>query len=274
MKESSPSSTKTAFCWHDLDDAQRKKVIQKFEEMFGRNFGEEAKWGNPYDTPPVKPGKLLSMKRSFSKAALGFYADNFLDDLFSALTCRDMEIRAEKIVPKTFTEDTKAFWLGFCGSDDCGNYFYDKNDSEKQVAEHNDLFGNFNAAVGHETGMKEVIIPAGTTVYELYRFNDSKWELDKEWPAFKTLDAAQDRATHNLRFIAAFGIQWETWKDAGYNAPESYDLTKETTFKFTKAQLLKGMHLTCHHLDDASYYKDVTKPEVNVDFIEWCKENL
>lgn len=242
MKECSPDSTKTAFHWNDLNDNQRQKVIQKFKDMFGHRVRKND--------------------------------NDLLKDIFSALTCRDMEFKAEKIVPKTFTEDTKVFWLGFCGSEDCGNYFYDQGDGKKQVDEHNRLFGNVNAAIGAETGMKEVILPAGTTIYELYAYCDGKWELDKEWPAFKTLESAQDRASHNLRFTAAFFFQWETWKDAGYKKPEDYDFTQELTFKFTKAQLMKGMFLDCHGLEEMPFYKKVTKPEVNVEFIEWCKANL
>ena len=62
---------KCAFNWKKLNDAQRKKVIQRFEEDYGDYFAAEACYGNPYCTLPVKVGKKLSSKRKFSEDDLG-----------------------------------------------------------------------------------------------------------------------------------------------------------------------------------------------------------
>ena len=279
-KEQSKNDCKSAFVWGDLDNRQRKKVVEKFEEMFGPDFAEKADFGNKYVKRPVKPGQLLSRKIKFDQDSLGYYCDQLLDNIFTVLTYRDLELYAEKIVPKTLTEDTKLFWLSFLGSDDCGNYFYDKDECDKQIEEDNRLFSNINRLTGKETTATEITVPAGTVIYELYRFNNGEWNLDREYPAFKTIREAQDRAAHNLQFMASLFVRWETWDAAGYAHPEkgglnsmAYDYTKENVFKFDKKQLLEGVHFEYAFME-TTYFDRLKDPEINYEFIEWCRENL
>ena len=75
---------------------------------------------------------------------------------------------------------------------------------------------------------------------------------------------------------AAFYIQWEVWKEAGYKDPELYDYTQENVFTFTKQQMIKFEKKLSQstHLLETPYSDRVLVPEVDEDFISWCKDNL
>lgn len=279
MKENS-SDHKCAFEWNNLNNDQRHKLVKKLEDDYGADFGHQAKWNNEYCTPPVKAGALLSKKHDLMN--LGFYPDNMMSTIVSIRSARDLVVHAPKVVEKTLAADTKMCWVGVFGDDKIGTLFYSKSKAKKIADEDNELFSNVHDTLGEDLfGVPaEIVMPAGSTIYELqmYDYDKEAYVVHPQWNAFKDKKSAIERAAHEMRFLAAFFIQWDTWKDAGLKAPESYDFLKENVFTFTKAQLLKSMASkrlsSCWTLCKTSYWKKLTNPKVDTKFIEWCKENL
>ena len=88
---------KCAFNWNKLNDAQRKKVIQRFEEDYGDDFAAKAHYGNRYCGSPVKVGKKLSSLRKFGENDLGYYCNDYLSYLFTIRTMHEREYYAKQV---------------------------------------------------------------------------------------------------------------------------------------------------------------------------------
>lgn len=282
MKANNNTTCKCAFCWCDLDNAQRKKVIKRFEEEYGDFFAKELDYGNKYDPPPVKEGKKLSSKRNFDKDSLGYYCNDILDRMFTIRTMHDITIYAPYVKEEINDKDIDLYCTAIVAPDGAElieQCFLNEKNANKAVKEFNKLFCTSQAAM--DIGFKKQVIKksfkAGTLkMWKLYEWNGKQYVLSKEWPIFLKKKFALDRAEHNLRFNVAFWVHWESWKDAGYKDTRTYDYTKEQSFPLTKKNLL-AHEKTMTRVDEIHYKpfgKKLLSPKVDEEFIEWCKKEL
>ena len=273
---------KCAFTWDKLNDAQRKKVIQKFEEDYGDDFAEKAQYGNEYCAPPVKAGKKLSSKRKFSKDDLGYYCDDYLSYIFQIRTMHECILHAEIVKKETNDKDMTLYCTGIIapnGEEIIEQSFFTKEEAENAVEEFNNIVGEKAKSIGLVKQVIKKTYKAGELTYwKLYEWNPDTeaYEVSKDYPVFLSRKLAIGRASHDLRMNAAFCIQWEVWKDAGYKPPESYDFTEANTFKFTKKNMLefdKRLSPSCN-LEKTKYADKVFSNEVDSEFIAWCEKEL
>ena len=276
---------KCAFTWDKLNDVQRKKVIQKFEEDYGDDFAEKAQYGNEYCAPPVKAGKKLSSKRKFGEDDLGYYCNDYLSYIFNIRTMHECILHASYIKEDKNDEDVTLYYTGFIPPNNTGEVieqcFFTKSEADKATREFNKIVCDTPTlkSIGFKKQVIKKTFKAGElTCWKIFDWNPNieAYELSKEYPIFLDKKAAIDRASHNLRMNAAFCIQWEVWKDASYKPPESYDFTKANTFKFTKKNLLKFDKCLSqsYHLHRTSYEKKVFSNKVDEEFIAWCEKEL
>ena len=135
---------KCAFTWDKLNDAQRKKVIQKFEEDYGDDFAEKAQYGNEYCASPVKAGKKLSSKRKFGKDDLGYYCNEYLSYLFNIRTMHECILHAEIVKKETNDKDITLYCTGIIapnGEEMIEQSFFTKKEAENAVEEFNNIVG-------------------------------------------------------------------------------------------------------------------------------------
>ena len=273
---------KCAFNWKKLNDAQRKKVIQRFEEDYGDDFAAKAHYGNQYCTPPVKAGKKLSSKRKFSEGDLGYYCNDYLSYIFNIRTMHECVLHAEIVKKETNDKDMTLYCTGIIapdGEEIIEQSFFTEKEAENAVEEFNDIVGEKAKSVGFVKKVIEKTYKAGELTYwKLYCWNPDTeaYEVSKKYPVFLSRKLAIDRVAHDLRMSAAICIQWEVWKDAGYAAPESYDFTQANTFKFTKKNMLVFEKLTSqsYHLHETSYANKVLSDKTDDEFIAWCEKEL
>jgi len=279
MEVNNNTLCKCAFCWHDLDNIQRKKVVKKFEKDYGDFFAKDLNYGNKYDPPPVKEGKKLSSKRKFDKDSLGFYCNDLLSRLFDIRTMHGIVLHAPFVKKETNTRNLTLYCTGLVapdGSEFIEQCFYTKKEAELSIKEFNKLFAKA-AAVGFQKHVLKKTFKAGELTYwKLYEWTGEKYETSKQWPIFLEKKFALERAEHNMRFNVAFCIHWESWKDAGFNSTKSYDYTKENIFELSKKNLL-CFEKTLSGTEDilhTPFGKNVFSPEVDEEFITWCKKEL
>lgn len=273
---------KCAFNWGKLNDTQRKKVIQRFEEDYGDDFAAKADYGNRGCTPPVKAGKKLSSKRKFSKNDLGYYCNEYLSYIFNIRTMHDCVLHAEIVKEETNDKDMTLYCTGIITSDGkeiIEQSFFTEKEAENAVKEFNNIVGEEAKSIGIvKQVIKKTYKVSELTYWKLYEWNlDSEtYEVSKHYPIFLNKKLAIDRASHDLRMNAAYVIQWEVWKDAGYLSPESYDFTKENTFKFTKKNMLmfEKVLTESYYLKKTKYADKVFSNEVDNEFIAWCEKEL
>lgn len=274
---------KCAFNWDKLNDAQRKKVIQKFEEDYGDDFAEKAHYGNRYCGSPVKAGKKLSSKRKFSKDDLGYYCDDYLSYLFTIRTMHDRILYASLVKEEKNDKNMTLYCTGIIvpssGEEIIEQSFFTEEEARYAVNKFNDIVGlNAMSAGIVKQVIKKTYEASELTYWKLYVWNPDteSYEVSKHYPVFLSKKLAIGRASHDLRMNAALCIQWEVWKDAGYNPPESYDFTKENIFKFTKKNMLmfeKSLS-QAWHLENTGYADKVFSNEVDDEFIAWCEKEL
>ena len=273
---------KCAFTWNKLNDAQRKKVIQKFEEDYGDDFAAKAHYGNQYSAPPVKAGKKLSSKRKFSEGDLGYYCNDYLSYIFQIRTMHECILHAEIVKEETNDKDMTLYCTGIIapdGKEVIEQSFFTKEEAENAVEEFNDIVGEKVKSIGLVKQVIKKTYKAGELTYwKLYDWNPDTeaYEVSKSYPIFLSRKLAIGRASHDLRMSAAFCIQWEVWKDAGYTAPESYDFTKANTFKFTKKNMLVFEKLISQsfNLHETPYANKVFSNKTDDEFIAWCEKEL
>lgn len=273
---------KCAFTWDKLNDAQRKKVIQKFEEDYGDDFVAQAHYGNQYCRPPVKAGKKLSSKRKFSESDLGYYCNDYLSYIFQIRTMHDCILHAEIVKKETNDKDMTLYCTGIIapnGEEIIEQSFFTEKEAKRSVEQFNDTVGEQAKSIGVFKKVIEKTYKAGELTYwKLYSWNPvtEAYEVSKTYPVFLSRKLAIGRASHDLRMSAAICVQWEVWKDAGYAAPESYDFTKANIFKFTKKNLLKFEKCLSqsYDLEKTKYADKVFSNEVDEDFIAWCEKEL
>lgn len=273
---------KCAFTWDKLNDAQRRKVIQKFEEDYGDDFAEKAKYGNEYCAPPVKAGKKLSSKRKFGDGDLGYYCNQYLSYIFQIRTMHECVLHAEIAKEEANDEDVTLYCAGIIapnGEEIIEQSFFTEKEAENAVEEFNSAVGEKAKSAGFAKRVIKKTYKAGELTYwKLYSWNPDAeaYEASKKHPVFLSRDLAVGRASHDLRMSAAICIQWEVWKDAGYKPPESYDFTKANAFKFTKKNMLafeKYLSPECN-LRKTEYADRVFSNEVDDEFIAWCEKEL
>ena len=273
---------KCAFSWHKLNNEQRKKVIQKFEEDYGDGFAAKAHYGNEYCDQPVKAGKKLSSKRKFGKYDLGYYCDDYLSYIFGIRTLHTCILHASCIKEEKNAEELELYCTGIIapnGKEMIEQCFFTKLEADKAVKEFNDTVGGKLASIGFQKQIiKRTYKPEEIKYWKMldWNYKTNSYELSKEYPIFLEKKTAIERASHNLRMTAAFCVQWEVWKDAGYKDPEKYDFTKENIFTFTKENLLKFEERlsTSYYLKKTPYEKKVLSNAVDEDFIAWCAKEL
>jgi hypothetical protein len=273
---------KCAFTWNELNDTQRKKVIQKFEEDYGDDFVEKAQYGNEYCAPLVKAGKKLSSKRKFGKDDLGYYCNEYLSYIFQIRTMHECVLHAEIVKKETNDKDMTLFCTGIIapnGEEMIEQSFFTKKEADNAVEEFNNIVGEKAKSIGLIKQVIKKTYKAGELTYwKLYEWNydTEAYELSKDYPIFLSKKLAIDRASHDLRMNAALYIQWEVWKDVGYKPPESYDFTQANIFKFTKENLLKFDKCLSQsrHLKKTKYANKVFSNEVDDEFIAWCEKEL
>ena len=77
--------------WNDFDNAQRKKVVEFFEDYLCPDFARRMHWGNDQDN--LKPRGLKGRARfstleDFSENAIGYYPDDMMGGLVAITACR------------------------------------------------------------------------------------------------------------------------------------------------------------------------------------------
>lgn len=284
MKANNNTTSKCAFCWSDLDNAQRKKVIQRFEQDYGDFFAKEADYGNRWCKPPVKDGKKLSSKRKFGKDDLGYYCNDYLSYIFEIRTMHTCILHASYVKEDKNDKDLTLYCTGFItpnGKELIEQCFFTKSEADKETKEFNRIV--CDTPTLKSIGFKKQVIKktfkaCELTYWKLFDWNPDieAYELSKAYPIFLDKKTALDTASHNLRMNADFNVQWEVWKDAGYKEPESYDFFKENIFTFSKKNMLKFEKMLSDsiYLHQTSYERKVLSNKVDEEFIEWCKTEL
>jgi len=274
---------KCAFNWNKLNDAQRKKVIQRFEEDYGDDFAAKAHYGNRYCGSPVKVGKKLSSLRKFGEYDLGYYCNDYLSYLFTIRTMHECVLHAPLVKEEKNDKNMTLYCTGIIvpssGEELIEQSFFTEEEARNAVNEFNDIVGLNARSAGIIKQVIEKTFEAGELVFwKLHEWNpeSESYEVSKDYPVFLNKKLAVDRAAHTLRMNAAFCIQWEVWKSAGYKAPESYDFTKPNEFTFAKKDMLvfeKSISQS-GHLCETSYSSKVLSDKVDDEFIAWCEKEL
>ena len=285
VRHMKPNGTyyKCAFTWDKLNNVQRKKVIQKFEEDYGDDFAAKAHYGNRYCAPPVKAGKKLSSKHKFGEDDLGYYCNDYLSCIFNIKTMHECILHAEIVKKETNNKDRTLYCTGIIapdGEEIIEQSFFTNEDAENAVEKFNDIVGEKVKSIGFVKQVIKKTYKAGELNYwKLYDWNTDTeaYEVSKNYPVFLSKKLAIDRAYHDLRMSVALCIHWEVWKDAGYKPPKSYDFTEANTFKFTKKNMLmfEKYHLSqLYDLEKTKYADKVFSNKVDDEFIAWCKREL
>lgn len=278
------TNNKCAVNWCKLNDIQRKKVIQRFEQDYGDFFAKEADYGNKCCKPPVKDGKKLSSKRKFGKDDLGYYCNSYLGYIFEIRTMHTCVLHASYVKEDKNDKDLTLYCTGFIapdGKEFIEQCFFTKSEAERATREFNKVVCDNPTleSIGFKKQVVKKTFKAGElTCWKMFDWNPDfeAYELSKEYPIYLDKQTALDRASHELRINAGFTVQWEVWKDAGYKEPESYDFFKENIFTFSKKNLLKFEKLLSDsiYLHQTSYERKVLTNKVDEEFIEWCKTEL
>lgn len=254
-----------------------KKVIQRFEEDYGDDFVAKSGYGSP-----VGVGKKLSSLRKFGEYNLGYYCNYYLSYLFTIRTMHECVLHAPLVKEETNDKDMTLYCTGIIapnGEEIIEQSFFTKEEAENSVEGFNDIVGEKAKSIGFvKQVIKKTYKVGEPTYWKLYEWNpeSESYEISKDYPVFLNKKLAVDRAAHTLKMYAAFFIQWEVWKLAGYKAPELYDFTKPNEFTFAKKDMLvfEKSISPSEHLRKTSYSGKVFSDKVDEEFIAWCEKEL
>lgn len=230
----------------------------------------------------MKAGKKLSSKRKFGEDDLGYYCNNYLLYIFQIRTMHECVLHVKTVKKETNDKDMTLYCTGIIapdGEEVIKQSFFTKEEAENAVKEFNSIVGEKAKSIGFvKRVIKKTYKADERTYWKLYEWNPDTeaYEVSKDYPVFLSRKLAIDRASHDLRMNAAFCIQWEVWKDAGYKSLESYDFTKANTFKFTKKNMLvfEKYLSPSYDLKKTKYADKILLNEVDDEFIAWCEKEL
>lgn len=247
-------STKSAFLWHRLNDDQRKKVLEKLEETYGKSFCKDL--GMKTRKYAVESDKLRAV--------------------FELKCLRPFEVVADKVVEYA-VEDGEEWWSVGGKVNEAEPLFPTRESAEKHIKSFTSLLPMLEAFVSHEVSKANLV---GKRIFKVNSWNFSKgcYELNNEFPAYLSFEHAADRAKHNFRFTVNLFLQREVWDFLKYPRIEDLDYTKDNKFMITKEACLEFEKCISPTSDFAKsqfqWVRDLLKPDVDEEFIDWCKENL
>jgi len=246
-------STKPAFLWHRLTDEQKRKVLQKLEETYGKSFRHD----------------------------LGILTHDLLDSgmpkvVFELKCLRPFEVVADKIVEHV-VEAGEEWWSVGGKANEAEPLFPSREAAEKHVKNFSSLLPQLEALVNHKVSRADL---AGKKIFKVMKWNFSGecYELHDEFPAYLSLKHAVGRAEHNFRFVVNLFLQREVWDFLKYPHIEDLDYTRDNKFMITKEACLELEKTEPIEREfaksDVKWVRDLLNPEVDEEFIDWCKENL
>lgn len=280
MKRNTPNECISAYSWQNMDNKQRHAVVKYLEEEYGSRFAHEAHFGNQYCKPAVKDSQLLSSKKNLTKDSIDFYLETMMSSIVAIKTFVPIALRLPIVKEnKDCVGETRYAVYGINKSEPNRRFAEAIHFSEKAANETKDRLDkiiDLKKLGGYREVSKYV---CKKPMYEVlvWKEEDQAYIPHYEFPIYEEKKYAVDRAAHDTRFIAAFFMKWETWKEAGYKAPEEFDyFEKENILNFDKKALLAG-HASPNCSDnwniaETSYWKKLINPEIDKKFLEFCSK--
>lgn len=274
-----PKSAWSAYSWSKMDNRQRHEVVKLLEQEYGSDFAHAAHFGNRYSKPAVGAGKLLSKKKDLTKDALDFYLESLLNTIVGIRSLIPTDIHLPVVRKSKPSNDTKfgVYLVVPNGKSMVESIHFSEEDALAQMKRMNKCLSF--SSLGAKREVRELSKTEASSTYDVLEWDyvKGKYVPHREFPIHLTKKSAIDRASHDTRCIAAWSIQWKTWKAAKCKAPEEYDyFEKENVLHFDKKALLKGhanpLRSDCWNLSETPYWKKLTSSAVDEKFLDFCSK--
>ena len=233
--------------WNDFDNGQKKKTVLWCEEWLSPYFGEECKWCNQFERPPVKKGVKFSTLDDFTEDSIRFYANRMMQTIVWVLSCRNpikfKALHVNKIPMR------QPCYIGI----DCKVY-HSRGDADRADRSFKERFGALISGIGLETLEKARDSRNVSCEYQVVPRNEIY--CSEEEAANRARDLTQ------VYFRGDFGGM-DIRKFCDF---DSFDWTRENVVEVPKSVRTADL---VYDFKDTSYFDRLRNPEQDDEFLEF-----